>query len=512
MSDADLDIAPAKVPLSHHSGAVAGRPEARAESRLSPWLAPIGLGALVIAAAVLLWWAGDSGRGERASVVINAEPSSPRSAQEQQAPATTQADNALPPFAASQQALARDRAQSALARFVEQQIALEDAMAVGAWGQTAFDEALAAAAAGDEAFVEEQFEPSQAAYEQAADALGALIEEGQARIETAIAEGQQAIDDRQQEAALAAFKRALTIDPDNQAAVAGIARTNKLPDVKRLLLQARNQELAGNWQGAKESYAELAALDPETRGLQQLRSAADAAVGSQALRDTLSRGFAALDARRYAEARKAFNSALAMDAGNEVALGGLQQVTDRTELSEMARLERDASAAVAGEDWNSAVALYQRALKLDSNIQFAKAGLGAARAQARAASTLGEIVAAPNKLSSKQLMSKGREALAQARTLKPRGPKLAALIERSDALLTAYAQPVTVQLTSDNRTEVLVSTVGKLGAFAARELSLRPGEYVLLGSRAGCRDVRRTVVVAPDMQPVDIRCEEPLSR
>ncbi len=178
----------------------------------------------------------------------------------------------------------------------------------------------------------------------------------------------------------------------------------------------------------------------------------------------------------------------------------------------MARLERDASAAVAGEDWNSAVALYQRALKLDSNIQFAKAGLGAARAQARAASTLGEIVAAPNKLSSKQLMSKGREALAQARTLKPRGPKLAALIERSDALLTAYAQPVTVQLTSDNRTEVLVSTVGKLGAFAARELSLRPGEYVLLGSRAGCRDVRRTVVVAPDMQPVDIRCEEPLSR
>lgn len=512
MSDADLDIAPAEVPLSHRSDAQSQAARSAATSRRSPWLAPAGLATLVIAAAALLWWVGDSGRGERASVVISAEPSTGTGSDSPSSPASAPVDNALPPFAASQKALARDRAQSALARFVEQQIALEDAMAVGAWGQTAFDEALAAAAAGDEAFVEEQFEASQEAYEQAADALGALISEGQARIEAAITEGRKAIDDRQQDAALAAFQRALTIDPNHQPAAAGIARANKLPDVNRLLLQARNQELAGNWEGAKASYQALAALDPETQGLSQRQAAADAAVSDQALRDTLSDGFAALDARRYQTARKAFNSALAMDPGNEIALGGLQQVTDRTELSEMARLERDAAAAVAEEDWTAAVTLYQRALQLDSNIQFAKAGVGAARAQAQAARTLGEIVAAPNKLSSAQLMSRGRQALAEAQALTPRGPKLAALIDRSDALLTAYAQPIKVQLTSDNRTEVLVSTVGKLGAFAARELSLRPGEYVLLGSRAGCRDVRRTVVVAPEMQPVDIRCEEPLAR
>jgi hypothetical protein len=47
-----------------------------------------------------------------------------------------------------------------------------------------------------------------------------------------------------------------------------------------------------------------------------------------------------------------------------------------------------------------------------------------------------------------------------------------------------------------------------LGTFDEKQLTLRPGAYTVIGSRDGCRDVRTSILVRPDMQPVDIRCTE----
>ena len=79
-------------------------------------------------------------------------------------------------------------------------------------------------------------------------------------------------------------------------------------------------------------------------------------------------------------------------------------------------------------------------------------------------------------------------------------------------LLKRAATPLTVRLVSDNLTDVSIYKIGKLGSFETRELELRPGTYVAVGSRPGYRDVRLEFRVAPevDMQPVVVRCEEPI--
>ena len=72
------------------------------------------------------------------------------------------------------------------------------------------------------------------------------------------------------------------------------------------------------------------------------------------------------------------------------------------------------------------------------------------------------------------------------------------------------ATPLTVSLVSDNVTDVSIYKVGKLGSFETRQLDLRPGTYVAVGSRPGYRDVRLEFRVAPEIepQPVVVRCEE----
>jgi len=70
--------------------------------------------------------------------------------------------------------------------------------------------------------------------------------------------------------------------------------------------------------------------------------------------------------------------------------------------------------------------------------------------------------------------------------------------------------PVTVTLYSDGQTEVAVYHVGRLGTFTEHRLELLPGEYTVVGTRAGYRDVRKQLQVPPGVSVLlVIRCEEP---
>jgi len=55
-----------------------------------------------------------------------------------------------------------------------------------------------------------------------------------------------------------------------------------------------------------------------------------------------------------------------------------------------------------------------------------------------------------------------------------------------------------------------VTTTGRFGTFAKRQVELLPGNYVAVGIRPGYRDVRVEFRVAPeiDMQPIVVQCEE----
>ncbi len=57
------------------------------------------------------------------------------------------------------------------------------------------------------------------------------------------------------------------------------------------------------------------------------------------------------------------------------------------------------------------------------------------------------------------------------------------------------SKPIAVRLTSDQLTTVTLYRVGDLGAFASKEVELRPGTYTVIGSRDGYRDVRQTFTV-----------------
>ncbi len=123
---------------------------------------------------------------------------------------------------------------------------------------------------------------------------------------------------------------------------------------------------------------------------------------------------------------------------------------------------------------------------------------------------LAEYIGEPDSLSAAATMNRATRLVVDITRMADIGPRLAEERDQLSQLLKRAATPIRVELVSDNLTDVQVYKVGKLGTFATRELQLRPGTYVAVGSRPGYRDVRLEFRVAPEIEaePIVVRCEE----
>ena len=125
---------------------------------------------------------------------------------------------------------------------------------------------------------------------------------------------------------------------------------------------------------------------------------------------------------------------------------------------------------------------------------------------------IGEYIDDPDSLSSPRTLQEATNLLIGITRMDSIGPRLSEQRDELSRLLKRASTPLTVQIVSDNMTAVSIYKVGRLGSFERRELELRPGKYVAVGSRPGFRDVRVEFQVGPeiDMSPLVVRCEEPI--
>ena len=226
----------------------------------------------------------------------------------------------------------------------------------------------------------------------------------------------------------------------------------------------------------------------------------------------IAEALAALAERDFAGARAAFRMAQEIMPGSPEPADGLLQVDQGIRLNRIVSLEARAQEEEQVEAWETAIDTYKEILEIDADLAFAKDGLRRAQQMTALHEQLDEYIARPDSLSSPATMARATQLVVDITRMPEIGPRLGGQRDELSRLLKRAATPLTVRLVSDNVTDVSIYKVGKLGSFETHELELRPGTYVVVGSRPGYRDVRREFRVAPeiDLQPVVVRCEEPI--
>ncbi len=380
------------------------------------------------------------------------------------------------------------------------------------WAGAAYRRAEEFYAAGDKAYLERNYLAAERNYLDAISVLEPLFDRIEPEFEKALDGARAAFEAGDWPEALRLFELAAAITPGHPEAEAGLLRTRNLDDVLRLVDRGLAYENDMELEAAEASFARAAAIDPLWEPAQEGVRRVQATRTKMAFDARMSEGLDALAAGDYLSARAAFRTAQKLIPESREPADGLLQVDQGLRLANIRALERDALALERDEHWEAAATTYEEILKIDANLAFAIDGLANAQRMAGLHATLDEYISDPDRLSNPSVMQKATTLVVDITRMGEIGPRLAGQRDELSQLLKRAATPVPVELVSDNLTQVSVYKVGVLGRFNTTELALRPGTYVAVGVRPGFRDVRLEFRVAPelDMQPVVVRCEEPI--
>jgi hypothetical protein len=239
-------------------------------------------------------------------------------------------------------------------------------------------------------------------------------------------------------------------------------------------------------------------------------AAVEAARRAEGFQAAMSEAQAAYSRSDWSTAWKAIARAAALQPGSAAVADARRRIEEGERAAALVQQREAARAAEAKEDWRRALAEYEAALKLDPTVAFALDGRRRASSRAALAQGLDYHIAHPLRLATDAVAREAEGLLHQAREIESPGPRHRRQIADLERALRQVRSSVTVVLESDEKTEVVVHKVGRLGTFARKVLELRPGTYTVVGKRSGYRDVRRQLVVKPEgaPPPLVVRCEE----
>ncbi len=382
--------------------------------------------------------------------------------------------------------------------------------AVQRWGGLQFRQAQAVYAEGDAAYLARDYDLATQKYQQATTIVEPLLEEVDKVFSKTLSDAQRALEDADTIEALRLFELAVAISPGNSVAQSGYARARNLGEVLSLTDRGLAYENELELDAARQSFERAVELDPEWQPAQVGLTRVLGTITQMEFDSRMTEGLIAVEEGDYPAARAAFRMAQKLMPDSPEPADGLMQVDQGLRLDRIAALEKQAGAEEQNEQWEVAVETYTRILEIDGNLAFAQQGLGRAQEMSALHARLEGFIEKPDSLSAPSTMSRATGLVVDITRMPSIGPRLAGQRDQLSRLLKRAATPLAVELVSDNATDVSIYRIGKLGSFHSREIKLRPGTYVAVGSRAGYRDVRLEFRVAPELEsePVVVRCEE----
>jgi tetratricopeptide (TPR) repeat protein len=379
-----------------------------------------------------------------------------------------------------------------------------------AWGEPEWSAVAGLVDRGDRDFAQRQFAAAGRGYQAALQRLQQLAASRADLLSRALEEAARALAENDVANASARFEVALAIEPEHPAATRGLARARSRDAVIGQMNQGQAAEASSELEVAAVAYGQAAQLDPDYEPAQVALQRVTALTNARDYTAAMTRALAALDAGKTTAAGSALAEADRLRPGETAVRDARQRLQGMRAQADLDRLRRQAADRTAGEDWPAAAALYRKALAIDPAAGFAREGLHRAEERTKLHAQFDHYLESPDRVYSAAPLANAKQLLVAASAAPAEEPQLARKITALQELVAQASTPVTVTLNSDGVTSVVVYRVAKLGQFDSRQLELLPGDYTVVGSRPGYRDVRKVLAVRPgvSLPPLLLRCEE----
>lgn len=501
-----IEIQPESVRLSQDES-----PPSRRVSRALKNYTGIGLGLLIIVTgATFLLWEDREGRLTIGWLNSSSTQEFPDFNPSTRSASQDSTDNL--PFEDLEMKRARSKASDVLREFgsYNDQIEREQLGLTIPKERERFDAIIDRMNAADERFAQADYIVALSEYEAATEELQIYSNELEDRFNVAITETEAAILARDELKAGATIQRALAIKPRDPIAITLEEQTAKLPELNRLLRESDRAVLRGEFEAGRSIARQAVELFPtKSEPKQRLREINDR-LADLDYDAQLSRAYRRLGERQFSEAEKLFQQALIRRPADPGPQSGLAQIDSARREQEIASLKQQIATAEANLDVELAIELYDRVLSIESNLQFAREGKRRAEAILLSQTQLNQILQDPYRLSDQTTFELAGQVLELAEKHVGFSREFDKDVQALGELLEHVSQTVPFVVLSDNNMEIRISNVGFFDPFERKEWVVRPGRYVIHGSSFGCKDIRKTIIVSSEMDPVSVTCERPI--
>ena len=380
------------------------------------------------------------------------------------------------------------------------------------WAEKEFTKAVSLGAIGDEHYRKQDFNEAIAAYESAISALEQIEKRVIPTLNKHLENGELALLQGEQEAAIYNFEIAKAIDAKNVQAINGLKRAQTITELFSILEQGGNLEAAGRFKDAKQTYEKALALDPLSTEAKSSIERVSLRIKKAEFSRLVALGYSSLDAREYEDARNAFEAAQKLFPDSEQPKQGLSKINQTIRTEKITSLKVEAQYFESKEEWNYASQSYQQILELSPNAKFAVEGLARSQQRSLILSKLDGYIENKERLNSIQVRTEASTLIEEVALLETPGNKIKNRTSILEELLKLASLPISITLLSDKKTDVVIYKVGKFGQFENKVIELKPGKYTIVGSRSGYRDVRKVIQISAEMEKtsITVRCEEPI--
>lgn len=423
---------------------------------------------------------------------------------------TVPSPTVVSPSTAAQKTQYRRNAQTVLAEIIQRRDRLLNERGVEQWGAFEFKQAQKAVERGDQEYGFGDYKDALNSYQSALDGLAELEGKAQALLQQAIEDATVAIENSVLSTAINATTLASAIAPENRTVIHLSQRTLSLPIVIDAMELGDQLVALDRLNRARQAFTEAVTADPEHKKAAAALASTEQKITEQRFRSYMSDGFRSLDKNRFTAATEAFEQAGTVYPAHAAVAQALAQVETRRSQLWVSNQIAQASELEAQEKWPQAAEIYKQLLATDGTLTEVRVKQIPVMVRADLDKRIRKTLSDPLALSTTSQFRRGQKVLQDASGIRNPGPVLQQQIADLQQALKASQNLIQVLLTSDSNTDVTLFRVAKLGAFDKTAVSLKPGRYIVAGTRMGFRDVRIEFTVTDQGldKPISISCNE----
>lgn len=388
------------------------------------------------------------------------------------------------------------------------------------WADKEYDRTLKLAIEAEQDKKNNNYKSSEDKYKQASQILEHILNNKEYTKTELYSQAVKLLNNNQTEQARQTAEKVQIIDPENRSVNKLLNRIKVRPEILRLQDQAKEAEKQKNIKSAIEKYKNILILDNDYSNAKKALGKLNKNLKNKEFKKNIAQLIVALDTSDLKQAQTSWHRAQKLYPDDSV-IKELKQRLDTLQKTQIIQ------ANIAGaqknqkkEQWYAALKAYKNILKLDPNSNIAVLNIERVKQYITINQSLDAIINSPQRLqndlvyeNSKAIVSSIKAQLNRRNSILyplKKTPLLNKKIQSAEKIVKDASKIITVQLTSDNKTDVVIYKVGKFGKFINKTLTLRPGIYTIVGSRDGYKDFRKDQKITAEKNNISIKvvCKE----